>query len=180
MSNRPKVTTGLLAAIAVLLAAHLFIQPTAVGQGDQVPVPDVIRAKSFEVVGDDGEVFIRLYRAAANSHIVLLDNQEARINLMAGKHGMIVTHNNHGHPLLRTGMNEAGGGTLTIYGTERKQAVTLSAGPDGGRFDVRNNKGRPTVVLRSDKAGTGQISIVGRDFNVRLLTYSGCGRPAAD
>ncbi len=71
MNNRPTVTTGLLAAIAVLLAAHLVIQPTAVGQDAQVPVPDVIRAKSFEVVGDDGEVFIRLHRGAATSHITL-------------------------------------------------------------------------------------------------------------
>ena len=181
MSNRPKVTTGLLAAIAVLLAAHLVIQPTAVGQGAQVPVPDVIRAKSFEVVGDDGEVFIRLHRAGPNSEIILYDNQEMRIFLMAGQRGSIMTRDEKGHTLLRTGTTVAGGGTLTLYGTEGKTAVMLGITRDGGgRIDVRNNKAKPTVVLDSDKAGTGRISIVGRDFNVRLLTYSGCRRPAAD
>ncbi len=180
MSNRPKVTTGLLAAIAVLLAAHLVIQPTAVGQDAQVPVPDVIRAKSFEVVGDDGEVFIRLFRAGATSQIVLLDNQESLIILMEEKNVFIMTRDDQVHNLLITHTTVAGGGTLHLYGPEGQMAVTLFTTRNGGRVDVHNNKGERKVILGSDKAGTGQISIVGRGFETRFLTYSGCRRPAEE
>ena len=78
MSNRPKVTTGLLAAIAVLLAAHLVIQPTAVGQGAPVPVPDVIRAREFHVVSKDGKVIVRLAACKNGRGTVVISTPEGQ------------------------------------------------------------------------------------------------------
>ena len=108
MNNRPNVTAGLLAAIAVLLAAHLVIQPTAVGQGAQVAVPDVIRAREFHVVSKDGKVIVRLTATKDDE-------------------GTVVTLNAKGQKLVELGVTKNHEGKIRSWNAEGRRLPPIWA-----------------------------------------------------
>ncbi len=60
--------------VLLLLLGLVFVARAGMAGADE-SVPEVIRAKSFEVVGDKGQVFIRLYGAGPNSYIAMNNKQ---------------------------------------------------------------------------------------------------------
>ena len=158
--------------VLLLLLGFAFVARVGMAGADE-SVPEVIRAKSFEVVGDKGQVFIRLHREAANSHIGLYNNQESPvISLMAGAWGSIMTRDSDGHRLVMMHKITGGGGSLTIGGVnEGRPAVTLVGGRPGGSVRVMSSEpGSPVIVLGADDQGAGRISIWDRKMKGQELT----------
>ncbi len=158
--------------VLLLLLGFVFVARVGMAGADE-SVPEVIRAKSFEVVGDKGQVFIRLYGSGPNSYVSLNNSQGSTvISLMAGEWGSITTRDSDGHSLVRMGKVEDGGGFLTIGGVnEGRAAVTLVGRRHGGRVEVKNSdRGSPAIVLRADDQGAGQISILDRNKQGQTLT----------
>ena len=87
----------------------------AVGTSMQT-VPDVIQAKKFEVVNDEGKVIVKLGNLVGGG----VDN------------GILVTRNSKGQTLVELGVIEGGNGADRTQNGKGQTLVELGAGPDGG------------------------------------------------
>jgi hypothetical protein len=105
-------------------------------------VPDVIQAKSFEVVNDAGKVIIELSNLKGGG----VDN------------GMLVTRNSAGGTLVELGANTDGEGMVTTQNGKGGTLVKLSATPFGGAVRTENGKGGALVQLSASPGG-GAVAI---------------------
>ena len=158
--------------VLLLLLGFAFVARVGMA-GANESVPEVIRAKSFEVVGDKGQVFIRVYGGGPNSYVDMNNSQGSTvISLMAGAFGAITTRDSDGHRLVMMNKTNGGGGSLTIGGVnEGRPAVTLVGGRHGGSVRVMSSEpGSPVIVLGADDQGAGRISIWDRNMKGQELT----------
>ena len=93
----------------------VLVSAFVVGQAAPEGVPDVIRAKTFEVVNEVG------------SSVVALRSWEHG--------GRIETRNHQGKGLFTVAANDAGGGSLTTFNAEGKKLVTLGVVKAEGVMD---------------------------------------------
>lgn len=146
------------------------------------PVPEVVKARAFEVVDADGTVLVRLdrnprgggrlaindpaggVRAAMVTNPrgfgeVLTFNAQGRVltALVAnGKRmGQITTFDGSGRegPLATLGATEDGSGVVEVHHREGRRLLTLGALGDGGVVEVRSPDGRAAVHLIGVKDG---------------------------
>ncbi len=159
--------------VLLLLLGFVFVARVGMAGADE-SVPEVIRAKSFEVVGDKGQVFIRLYGSGPNSYVDMKNKQGSSvISLMAGAFGAITTRDSDGHYLVMTGKEKDGGGVLMVGGAKKGKgaAVRLVGRRHGGRVELMSREhGSMAIVLRADEHGAGQISILDRNKKGQTLT----------
>jgi hypothetical protein len=114
-------------------------------------VPDVIQAKKFEVVNDDGKVIASLY---AN---------------MGG--GMLSVSNKDGEVVSGLGSDEVnGGGVLGINNKDGKIVAGIHADENGGVARVLNNKFAGVVVISANADGDGVMMTSGSKGKVTSRT----------
>ena len=122
----------------------LFVAGIVVGATSLQTVPDVIQAKKFEVVNDEGKVVASFY---AN---------------MGG--GMLSFSNKDGEVVAGLGSDEVnGGGVLGINNKDGKIVAGIYADENGGVARVLNNKFTEVVQIDVDKNGDGQLRIFDRE-----------------
>ena len=101
-------------------------------------VPDVVQAKKFEVVNDEGEVFVRISGMSTQPNSI-------------GSHqggGKISTYNSRGDMLILMGMNNHGSGALQTMNNKGQTLVSLSTSLDReGTVITENGKGEKTSTL---------------------------------
>jgi hypothetical protein len=122
----------------------LLVAGIVVGATSLQTVPDVIQAKKFEVVNDEGKVVASFY---AN---------------MGG--GMLSFSNKDGKVVAGLGSDEVnGGGVLGINNKDGKTVAGIYADENGGVARVLNNKFTEVVQIDVDKNGDGQLRIFDRE-----------------
>ena len=139
-----------------LLVAGIVVSATSVQT-----VPDVIQAKKFEVVNDEGKVIVELSNLKGGG----VDN------------GKLVTRTSEGQTLVKLSAG-SGGGTVRTENGEGQTLVRLSSSPDGeGTITTENGKGQTLVTLSSSPDGEGVvITQNGKGQNlVKLEVYEGGG-----
>ncbi len=120
-----------------LLVAGVVVSATSLQT-----VPDVIQAKKFEVVNDEGEVLVELSNIAGGG----VDN------------GMLVTRNSAGQTLVVLGANEDGG-NFAAFNKDGKLACLLTAIEDGGMLDIFNKDGNRIVGLVANEDGGSLVTL---------------------
>ena len=122
----------------------LLVAGIVVGATNMQTVPDVIQAKKFEVVNDEGKVVASFY---AN---------------MGG--GMLSFSNKDGGVVAGLGSDEVnGGGVLGINNKEGKTVAGIFADENGGVTRVLSNKFTEVVQIDVDDNGDGQLRIFDRE-----------------
>lgn len=123
----------------------------------QAAVPDVVEAKAFHVVTDDGTVLVKLedtygrgFGKAGTIRTINGDEQEL-VMLGAGPEGggMVRTMNSEGHPVVVLTAHPEGHGMVMTSNDKGKDLVRLEANTHGGVVTVLNNNGIPVVMLAS-------------------------------
>jgi hypothetical protein len=114
-----------------LLVAGVVVSATSLQT-----VPDVIRAKRFEVVNGDGKVVVQL---------VATENG-----------GVLVIANKDGTPLTAIFAGADGGG-LGISNNEGKAVVGIYADADGGALGICNKDETPVVLISPNASGEGEL-----------------------
>jgi hypothetical protein len=100
-------------------------------------VPDVIQAKKFEVVNDEGKV------------IVLMESVFSK-----GEHyGFVKTQNGKGQTLVKLGVTTDGEGVVETQNGKGGTLVALTASDGGGFVATQNGKGQALVELGSSPMG---------------------------
>ncbi|MDA7668808.1 hypothetical protein N8596_00905 [bacterium] len=118
-------------------------------------VPDVIQAKSFEVVNDEGKA------------VVLLESV-----LFKGEHyGQVATQNGKGQALVRLGANADGCGLVGTQNGKGQELVKLAVTTDGqGVIETKNGKGLVLVHIGVTADGGSIATTNGKD---RILVQLG-------
>ena len=126
----------------------LLVAGIVVGATSMQTVPDVIQAKKFEVVNDEGKVVASFY---AN---------------MGG--GMLSFSNKDGEVVAGLGSDEVnGGGVLGINNKDGKIVAGIFANKDGGVVRVLNNKFTEVAGIRATPDG----GVLGLFNNEGKLTF---------
>ena len=123
LRNQVRTLKRIVYGFGCLLVAGVIVSATSLQT-----VPDVIQAKKFEVVNDEGKVVASFY---AN---------------MGG--GMLSFSNKDGKVVAGLGSDEVnGGGVLGINNKDGKPVAALGASEIGGMLITLDNKGETTSTL---------------------------------
>ncbi len=145
-------------SIIVLL---FLVLVSLAGYGATAGVPDVIRAKRFEVVDTKGKV-VGSIKAINNSGSLMLYNTAGKLVLSAQAHknGHILLNSEDGTPRIH-----AGGSGLHIFND--KGNTSIQAG-NGGVF-VYDERGKPCLAA-TGKDSSGKLVLWNKGGKHRVLT----------
>jgi hypothetical protein len=121
--------------------ACLLLAGVAVAATNMQSVPDVIQAKSFEVVNGKGKVVVEIGAIADGGKLEIYENGGKQVALIgAGPTG----------------------GALGIRNKEGKSVAVLVPNLLGGALEIRNTKSEPVVILSTTTMG-GVVSVLNND-----------------
>lgn len=136
---------GMLLAVSMAVTAQwrdagTINQASSFGGG----IPDLIEARAFHVVGEDGATLVRLDDGPAGSAL--------------GPYGRIATLDPHNRVLVGLGMGEEGDGFVGTWGVNDTIAAMLSGGPrGGGGLSITDGQGEIVVAIGTTRDGAGII-----------------------
>lgn len=166
---RYRLMFSLIGVIAVCIVGVSAIQDDK--------VPDVIRAKAFEVVDDEGNPLVKLFdfNSTGNGSIAIFNKVgNTPLAMMAGINsdgiasGTVFTFRGR-KKIVELSYNELGRGTVKTYNENEKAATLLGSDVDGGHVFVYNKTSQPVCALTVNKYGNGVIAVMDRNGNGRTL-----------
>ena len=118
-------------------------------------VPDVIQAKKFEVVNDEGKVIVLMnsvFHQGEHYGFVTTQNGKGQALVELGAttegEGLVTTRNGKGGTLVELGVTTGGNGLVKTQNGKGQTLVKLGATTDGeGVVQTQNGKGRITSNL---------------------------------
>ena len=150
--------------LATVLVLGLVVAGT-VAATRQERIPDVVKARAFEVVNKAGKGVV-LMGAGGGDGVVVVVNKDGKggVVLMgdANKDGGMVTVNNKagkGVVILSVADSK---GIVTVNNKAGKGVVTLSARPDGDGVVAVKNKAGKSVVLMVANAASGLMAVLNK------------------
>lgn len=163
----------LLLGVAIVSAAGIGLGMTQASK-----VPDVIQAKSFEVVNDDGVAVVKLKSWQRGGWIETNNHQGERLFLVAASEfggvaaifdgagsqlvtlntsetgtGTISTFDRAGTGMVSLGTNTSGEGLIRTFNSSGGKLVTISSSPSGGGVSTYNQKGGRVTALEACEHG---------------------------
>ena len=123
-------------------------------------VPDVIQAKKFEVVNDEGVAVVKIHSFQGGGVIWGFDKKRVPtfcVTTQTGTDGVslgtVTTMNGRGQKLVELGVDTEMNGSVITKGGKGGTLVQLGSGPSGGAVTTKNGKGQTLVQLGSNKGG---------------------------
>jgi hypothetical protein len=156
------VITGLLIALVAF-----------VGYGATQALPEVIQAKRFEVLNDEGRIMVVLnswehggqvstFSAEGQHHPLVM------LTYTSTGEGHIIVGNRDGRNLATLGANVSGNGVLTVSRKDGVQGVTVqgkNTTGGGGAVLVSNKTGHIVGIMAADEDGLGWLGVYDPEGN---------------
>ena len=127
-------------------------------------VPDVIQAKKFEVVNDEGKVIVELSNVqggGVDNGFVLTRNSVGqtlvKLGVTSGGQGLVRTENGKGQTLVILGVNTVGKGLVQTENGKGQTLVQLSSSPVGGKVMCSNATGKGVAGIMAIPDGSGVV-----------------------
>ena len=136
----------------------LLVAGVVVGATSLQTVPEVIQAKRFEVVNDDGKTVAEIFADEDGGALRILNKDgQPVVGFFADEDGgMLGISNKDGTPV--SGLySDKDGGVLRIYSKDGASVATIFAREDGGAFGILNKDGGTVVGLFSDDNSDGRV-----------------------
>ena len=131
----------------VCLVCSLLVAGVIVSATSMQTVPNLIQAKSIEVVNDDGTTLVRM-------------------GVTKNGQGMIRTMNAEGEDLVRLGVTISGKGIVRTMNGMGQELVQLGVNTKGqGIVKTMNGMGQPLVRLGVDNTDQGTVWTYNKDGN---------------
>jgi len=113
-------------------------------------VYNVVKAKRFEVIGDNGRMMV-----------MLTSDRDF---------GLIAVVNSKKNPLVSIGADNSGNGIIRTHNPKGKQLVYIGAAPHkSGLVKINNSAGKHLIRILSDKSGAGRIVQINRANKVNAI-----------
>ena len=148
----------------------------------KVNVADVIKAKAFEVVDDNGNVLVEINKDQNNGHIATYTpGGKKLVSLLTttdGISGALLTYDINGKVLFKVTRTTEGGGYMALNNGAGKEiaemGVTTSA---SGYLNLNDRNGEKIVWLTFTEGGGGYFSLLNKGTEmIRLSTPDAGGR----
>ena len=128
-----------------LLVAGVVVSATSLQT-----VPDVIQAKKFEVVNDEGKVVASFY-ANMGGGMLSFSNKDGEVVAGLGSDevngGGVLGINNKDGKIVAGIFANKDGGVARVLNNKFTEVVAISATPDGGVLGLSNNEGNSLLHL---------------------------------
>jgi hypothetical protein len=143
--------------------------------------PDVIEAKAFHVVDDNGNVLVELNKEDGNGQISTFTSAGKRlISLFTtdGGSGGINTFGKNGDVLFKVTNTSEGGGYMALFNSASQEVAELGVtNTESGYFKLNDRSGKKQVWMTYTQDGGGYISLSNDNQEmIRLSTPSAGGR----
>ena len=137
----------------------------------QERIPDVVKARKFEVVNKDGKPVAAMV-ATENGGLVAVRNKAGKgraVSMLVGADGgSVYVRNKDGKPVIALVASKYGG-MVAVNNKAGKNVAGMTADEDGGTVAVCNKAGKPVAFMGTGEDGNGgSVLVVNKD-----------GKPAA-
>jgi len=144
-------------AVIVLVAAVL------ISSGKKDDVPDLVKAKAFQVVDDMGNVVLLMNKEKGSGHLSTYSSSGQRLVRLftsEGDAGAINTFDAQGNLNFKITQTTTGGGYLAMYNKDLKEAVEIGVLKTGdGYAQVNDNLGGRIAKITATTEGGGHFSL---------------------
>lgn len=160
--------------IVVSSALILLVAFVLMSSGKKDEVPDLIKAKAFQVVDDRGNVVMLMNKERGSGHLSTFSSSGTRLVRLftsEGDAGAINTFDEEGNLNFKITQTTTGGGYLAIYNPELREVAELGVLKTGdGYLQVNDSRGGRLGKLTATTEGGGHFSLT-RD-NTETITMS--------
>lgn len=142
--------------------------------------PDLIQAKAFQVVDDNGNVLVEINREDGNGQLSTFTPGGKRLTSLfttSSGAGGLNTFSKDGAVLFKISDNEEGGGYLALFNGEGAEAAEIGVDKQTGYLRINDSKGDKLAWLTRTQDGGGYFSLLnGGQESIRLSTPTAGGR----
>lgn len=165
--------------MSVLLVAVFF--GTLSFKTKKSDAPELIQAKAFQVVDDEGNILVEINKEDGNGQLSTFTpdgKRLASIFTTSGGAGGLNTFGKDGEVLFKITDNEHGGGYLALFNGNNTEAAELGVdNKQVGYFRVNDSKGDKLAWITQTQDGGGYLSLVNEgQESIRLSTPNAGGR----
>jgi hypothetical protein len=144
------------------------------------PVPDVIQAKRFEVVDDNGNVLVMTGQNSGNGVMKTYRSDGKRLlnfSYTTLNEGYFGIEDGAGQEMIRlSSSSEGGGGYIGIYNPSGKRTMSLCNEYGGGNVYVNNSEGNNRAALQSNSSAGGFLALYNSSgYTALKLTQTSSG-----
>lgn len=146
--------------VSLLIMMSCFL----LGATSLATVPNVIQAKKFEVINEEGKSVVELTSYQGGGVIFNRDKNENPTFLLANErtktgvsYGSLAVINERGKPIITLGSTVNGQGMVTTNGVNGNPLVKLGAGDGGGMISTNSDTGKTLVHLTITGDGSGAV-----------------------
>ncbi len=130
------------------------------GQTLPPKVHDVVKAKKFEVVRDDGRTMVEIFSGPEFGMIVVRDKKNPVVGIGADDRGnaRISLYSPKGKELAYIGATKSGHGALGAFSLKGKELAYIGANKEGdGLVGINDSAGKRLMAIGADKDGEGRV-----------------------
>ena len=161
--------TSVIALIAVLL----------ISSGKKTEVPDLIKAKAFQVVDDDGNVLLLMNKEKDNGQVVTYSGSGqklVRLFTSEGGAGAINTFDKTGKLNFKVTKITEGGGYMALYNSEENEVMEAgSIIGNAGYMQINNHNGKKIAWITEVSNGGGSLSLYNKELGSIFLEAQDAG-----
>jgi hypothetical protein len=173
-----------LQAYRVLLASILVLGGTMAilsHSSKTASVPDLIKAKAFQVVDDNGNALVEINKEKGNGQISTYTPGGTRLVTLFtsdGGAGAINTFDKDGHVNFKVTRTTEGGGYMALFNNEEKEVAEWGVTTaESGYFKLNDKYGEKIAWMTFTNNGGGYLSLLnGGKETIRLSTPEAGGR----
>ena len=147
LTKQTRTTKRFAYGVSCLLVAGIAVAAT-----NMQSMPDVIRAKHFHVVGDEGKIVAALGAMPDGGVLGILNKDGKTVATLSPDPdggGRLVIRNNVEKKVASLHADSDGGGFLVLANQEKNIGAVLAATSDGGSLDIFDN--RDNVTFQAPK-----------------------------
>ena len=148
----------------------------------KVNVPDVIKAKAFEVVDDNGSLLVEINKEKNNGQISTYTPEGKRLvsilTTSGGGGGAFETFDLNGKVLFKVTKTTTGGGYMALYNGYEKEIAEMGVTTgETGYLNLNDRNGSKIAWLTFTEGGGGYLGLLNNGNEViRLTTQDAGGR----
>ena len=147
--------------------------------GKKTDVPDLVKAKAFQVVDDNGNILLQLNKEKGNGQVsTYSDNGTRLVRLFTseGGAGAINTFDGNGKLNFKVTKITEGGGYMALYNSEEKKVMEAgSIVGNAGYFQINDHNEKKIAWITEVTNGGGSLSLFNKELGSIFLEAQEAG-----
>jgi len=152
----------------------LLIAVVLMSSGKKNDVPDLVKAKAFQVVDDNGKVLLLLNKEKGNGQMATYSSSGERLVRLFtsdGGAGAINTFDANGTLNFKVTRTTEGGGYMALYNSVEKEIMEVGVTrSNSGYFQVNDDQANKLVWLTRTSGGGGYMSLSNKGTETLVMS----------